>query len=173
MERPASRGLLAAGVAKAPTGVQMERPERPSTASRQPSAGPPSTAASSRSLGSALRSNQAPPSTAYKRVTATGVSTQQSVEAQVRPLTQQGMGGAGPATQATGRQVLDRTYFVNELKQKRQQIINVNAQMRVRSVCQQGRVHTTNLVAVPPLASKLLLLMYQDWFPKRQHQSGS
>lgn len=132
MERPASRGLLAAGVAKAPTGLQIERPERPSTASRQPAAGPPSTASGGRPPGTAMRGGiQPPPGTAYKRVTAAGAPVQQSLQAQARPLTQQGMGGAKPMTQATGRQVLDRTYFINELRQKRQQIINVNAQMRV------------------------------------------
>eukprot|EP00878_Enallax_costatus_P023413 GHUV01024904.1.p1 GENE.GHUV01024904.1~~GHUV01024904.1.p1 ORF type:complete len:190 (+),score=64.15 GHUV01024904.1:222-791(+) len=131
MERPASRGLLAAGVAKAPTGLQIERPDRPGTASRQQTSGPPGTAMSGRPPGTAMRgAGQAPPGTAYKRVTAAGAPLQQALQAQARPMTQQGMSGAKPMTQAGGRQVLDRTYFINELRQKRQQIINVNAQMR-------------------------------------------
>jgi hypothetical protein len=46
---------------------------------------------------------------------------------------QQGMGGLKPSTAAAGRQVLDRTYFVNELRQKRQQIMAVVQQMQVRT----------------------------------------
>eukprot|EP00878_Enallax_costatus_P032201 GHUV01035326.1.p1 GENE.GHUV01035326.1~~GHUV01035326.1.p1 ORF type:complete len:168 (-),score=53.03 GHUV01035326.1:534-1037(-) len=140
MERPASRGLLAAGVAKAPTGLQIERPDRPGTASRQQTSGPPGTAMSGRPPGTAMRgAGQAPPGTAYKRVTAAGAPLQQALQAQARPMTQQGMSGAKPMTQAGGRQVLDRTYFINELRQKRQQIINVNAQMRVSLKCSQSQ----------------------------------
>jgi hypothetical protein len=58
---------------------------------------------------------------------------QQALQAQARPLTQQGVSGSKPMTQAAGRQVLDRTYFINELRQKRQQIINITARMRVSS----------------------------------------
>jgi intraflagellar transport protein 74 len=58
---------------------------------------------------------------------------QQALQAQARPLTQQGMGGSKPMTQAAGRQVLDRTYFINELRQKRQQIVNITARMQVSS----------------------------------------
>lgn len=135
MDRPSSRGLLAGGVQKAPTGPAIERPERPSTASsrQQTSMQPPSTAQSSRPLGTASSRGGAlgPPGTAFRRVLQAGSQAQQATQAQARPLTQQGMGGLKPST-AAGRQVLDRTYFINELRQKRQQIITVMGQMQVR-----------------------------------------
>jgi intraflagellar transport protein 74 len=139
MDRPASRGLLAGGVQKAPTGLSVEKPERPSTASRQQQqqGGPPSTAQSSRSIGTASGRGGAlkPPSTAFRRVLQAGPGALASQPAaQARPMTsQQGMGGLKPSTAAAGRQVLDRTYFVNELRQKRQQIMAVIQQMQVRT----------------------------------------
>jgi hypothetical protein len=42
------------------------------------------------------------------------------------------MGDMKPSTAAAGRQVLDRTYFINELRQKRQQTMAVIIQMQVR-----------------------------------------
>ncbi|KAF6253295.1 intraflagellar transport protein IFT-71/74 [Scenedesmus sp. NREL 46B-D3] len=138
MDRPASRGLVAGGVQKAPTG-QGFVPERPSSAARQPAAAgfmapaTPSSSGPSMMGPVGMRGGTAqggPPSTAYKRVTAAGAPMQQALQAQARPLTQQGMGGSKPLTQAAGRQVLDRTYFINELRQKRQQIINITARMR-------------------------------------------
>lgn len=139
MDRPASRGLLAGGVQKAPTGLSVEKPERPSTASRQQQqqGGPPSTAQSGRSIGTASGRGGAlnPPSTAFRRVLQAGPGALASQPAaQARPMTsQQGMGGLKPSTAAAGRQVLDRTYFVNELRQKRQQIMAVVQQMQVRT----------------------------------------
>jgi hypothetical protein len=72
-------------------------------------------------------SQQVPPSTAYKRVAAGGASSQQILQAQAGRLT----GPVKPSTQALGRQVLDRTFFISELRQKRQQVISVTIQMRV------------------------------------------
>jgi hypothetical protein len=51
------------------------------------------------------------------------------------------MGGLKPSTAAAGRQVLDRTYFINELRQKRQQIMSVIGQMQVCAACAHGYVH--------------------------------
>lgn len=135
MDRPASRGLLAGGVQKAPTGLAVDRPDRPSTASRQQQQGPPGTAQSGRSTASGRGGALNPPSTAFRRVLQAGaagaLSQPAAGQAQARPLTQQGMGGLKPSTAAGGRQVLDRAYFVNELRQKRQQTIAVIQQMQV------------------------------------------
>lgn len=77
-----------------------------------------------------------PPGTAIRRVAQAGGQAQQLAgQAQTRPLTQQGMGGLKPLTAAVGRQVLDRTYFINELRQKRQQIMAVIGQMQVCLCC--------------------------------------
>jgi hypothetical protein len=70
-----------------------------------------------------------------------GAQTQHAGQAQARPLTQQGMGGLKPSTAAAGRQVLDRTYFINELRQKRQQIMSVIGQMQVCAACAHVHVH--------------------------------
>lgn len=137
MDRPASRGLLAGGVQKAPTGLAVERPERPSTAARQQQqqGAPPGIAQSGRPLGISGSHGGVlgPPGTAIRRVTQAGGGQAQQIagQAQARPLTQQGMGGLKPSTAAAGRQVLDRTYFINELRQKRQQIMAVIRQMQV------------------------------------------
>lgn len=136
MDRPASRGLLAGGVQKAPTGLAVEKPERPSTASRQQGMGPPGTAQSGRPVSTANSYGGVlgPPGTAMRRTLQAGVQTQQAGQAQARPLTQQGMGGLKPSTAAAGRQVLDRTYFINKLRQKRQQIMAVIGQMQVKAL---------------------------------------
>lgn len=72
-----------------------------------------------------------PPGTALRRVLQSGSQTQLAGQAQARPLTQQGMGDMKPSTATAGRQVLDRTYFINELRQKRQQTMTVIRQMQV------------------------------------------
>ncbi|KAF8068364.1 IFT74 [Scenedesmus sp. PABB004] len=125
MDRPASRGLLAGGLAKAPTGSGVERPERPSTAQRLlgSAQGPPP--------GTASRGG-GPPGMAFKRVAGGGAALDSALAAVPRPLTAQGMGGPRATPGPGGRQVLDRTFFVGELRQKRQQIIAAVAQMRVR-----------------------------------------
>jgi intraflagellar transport protein 74 len=143
MDRPASRGLLAGGVSKAPTGLAIDRPERPSTASRQQQ---PMQAATVQRMGTASTRGGAgaasgggvlgpPPGTAFRRVLgggAAGAQAQAADQAQARPLTaQQGIGLQKPMTAGSGRQVLDRTYFLNELRQKRQQVFNTISQMRV------------------------------------------
>ena len=52
-------------------------------------------------------------------------------QVEARPLTQQGMGGLKHTAQPSGRQVLDRSYFLSALRQKRQEVINVTFAMRV------------------------------------------
>jgi hypothetical protein len=140
MDRPASRGLLAGGVQKAPTGLSIDKPDRPSTAlTRQQGIMPPGTA-QGRPIGTANSRGGAlgPPGTAMRRVLQS--QTQLAGQAQARPLTQQGMGDMKPSTAAAGRQVLDRTYFINELRQKRQQTMTVIRQMQVRCVAHRSCV---------------------------------
>ena len=54
------------------------------------------------------------------------------VQVDNRPLTQHGVVGVRKQTAMGGRQVLDKNYFVNELRQKRLDIANVTQKMRVR-----------------------------------------
>ncbi len=121
--------MSSAGVAKAPTGARIQQPDRPMTGSRAPAG--PALSPSIMAPGTAMRGG-APPGTAYKRVTA-GALAKGSPQVDARPLTQQGVGGAKPATQAAGRQVLDRSYFLSELRQKRAEIVSVTQHMQVRS----------------------------------------
>eukprot|EP00877_Chromochloris_zofingiensis_P002084 jgi/Chrzof1/11877/Cz06g13080.t1 len=131
MDRPVSRGglsLSTTGMSKAPTGSAIEKPDRPSTASRPSQFAAPATPSGSRPTGTAVRSSmQPPPGTAYKRVgvAAPGTAASRALQVEARPLTQQGISGMKPTTQMTGRQVLDRSYFLSELRQKRQEIINI------------------------------------------------
>jgi len=53
------------------------------------------------------------------------------VSVEARPLTQQGIGGlVKPGTASSGRQVLDRNYFISQLRQKRQEIVNATHQLQ-------------------------------------------
>jgi intraflagellar transport protein 74 len=124
------------GVQKAPTGLAVDRPERPSgAASRQQQPVRLGTSSRGGGAGAAGGLLGPPPSTAFRRVLP-GSGNQQAqaaaAQAQARPLTQQGI-GLEPATagDSSGRQVLDRTYFINELCQKWQQVFNITGQMRV------------------------------------------
>jgi intraflagellar transport protein 74 len=149
MDRPSSRGgssLSSTGMGKAPTGSAIPQPDRPSTASR---GGQSAMSAVGRPPGTAMRGNAgAPPGTAYKRLgTAQGrpgtgqqgpagptTRTGTTVQVENRPITQHGVlgmkfaGGGGG-----GRKVLDKNYFINELRQKRMEIANVTQGMRVRA----------------------------------------
>ena len=49
-----------------------------------------------------------------------------------RPVTQQGMSGMRTAGQGPGRQVLDKSYFMAELRQKKADLIKANEEMEVR-----------------------------------------
>jgi intraflagellar transport protein 74 len=122
--------LIAAGVPKAPTGTAVERPERPMTANRVTGTVPMT--AAGRPPGTASRNALQAPGTAFKRVGAAGGAVGRAApQVEARPLTQQGMGGLKPTTQAAGRQVLDRSYFLSALRQRRQEILNVTHEMRV------------------------------------------
>lgn len=89
------------------------------------------------------------PGTAYKRMgtgqgrpgsnagggavnNATSLRTGADVQVENRPLTQHGVVGMRKQTAMGGRQVLDKNYFVNELRQKRSDIVNITQKMRVR-----------------------------------------
>lgn len=104
--------------------------------------GPPGTA-SGRPPGTAMRGGP-PPSTAYKRMgTAAGrpgtgqqagpggPRTGTTVQVENRPITQHGVLGMKFAAGGGGRKVLDKNYFMNELRQKRMEIANVTQKMRV------------------------------------------
>ncbi|KIZ05137.1 intraflagellar transport protein 74/72 [Monoraphidium neglectum] len=137
MERPGSRGslaLAAAGISKAPTGSPIERPERPNTAnanSRLTTGQPQQQAAAS---GGARGGTAQPPGTAMKHGGVLGGAAaivRGTPAPSARPLTQQGVGGlAKPGTSAGGRQVLDRNYFLSQLRQKRQEIINATHELQ-------------------------------------------
>ena len=53
------------------------------------------------------------------------------LQASERPMTQQGMGGLKTASSNHGRQVMDKTFFLSKLRQKRAELEAVNAQMQV------------------------------------------
>lgn len=78
----------------------------------------------------------APPGTAFRRLgTAAGRgggAGRQLGTPQVenRPVTNHGVSGMKGAAAAPGRQVLDKTYFLTELRQKRQEIVAATQQMR-------------------------------------------
>ncbi len=55
------------------------------------------------------------------------------LQALERPMTQQGMGGLKTASSNRGRQVMDKTFFLSKLRQKRAELEAVNAQMQVRA----------------------------------------
>ncbi|KAI8472521.1 MAG: hypothetical protein J3K34DRAFT_457787 [Monoraphidium minutum] len=140
MERPGSRGsmtLAGSGLSKAPTGSPIERPERPSTGNR-PAHGGALTAPGTPGAAGRGAAGQQPPSRAYKRAPAGGLLAggggalaRGAPALDARPLTQQGIGGmAKPGTAAGGRQVLDRNYFVSQLRQKRQEIVNATHQLQ-------------------------------------------
>ena len=124
MERPSSRGLL-------------------SNASIGKSGAPPP--------GTAMGRGGAPPSTAYKRTgtasgnrpgtgsqggPAAGARTGTAVQVDARPITQHGVSGMKTAAAGGGgggRKVLDKNYFLTELRQKRSEIANVTQSMQVCS----------------------------------------
>lgn len=138
---------------KAPTGSGIPQPDRPMTGQRggggMPMAGgggrggsiisgPPGTAMRGAAAG-------APPGTAYKRLGtaqgrpgtgqqggAGGVRTGAPVQVENRPITNHGVQGGIKFNAGSGRQVLDKNYFMNELRQKRLEIIQVTQGMQVR-----------------------------------------
>ena len=55
------------------------------------------------------------------------------LQASERPMTQQGMGGLKTASSNHGRQVMDKTFFLSKLRQKRAELEAVNDQMQVRA----------------------------------------
>lgn len=127
-QRPSSRGFGAnapgGGIPRAPGGgILGGGPAAPGTAS-----------------GNA----QWAPGTAYKRTgTASGRPGMQGgpvrtgapeLQVENRPITQHGVVGMRTATAAGlgGRKVLDKNYFLNELRQKRLEIAAVTQKMRVR-----------------------------------------
>jgi intraflagellar transport protein 74 len=158
MDRPSSRGSLAlsgAGVGKAPTGSAVPMPERPSSGMARGGGGilgaPAGGAGAGRPPGTAMRAPApgaagAPPGTAYKRLgTASGgrpgTGSQQAgaagrtgtaVQVENRPITNHGVSGM-KTVMGGGRRVLDKNYFVSELRQKRSEIATVTQKMRVRS----------------------------------------
>ncbi len=144
--------LNSTGMGKAPTGSSVAQPDRPMTGSRGAAAGGPPGTASGRPPGTAMRGAAGqPPGTAYKRLGtaqgrpgtgqqgAAGVRTGTAVQVENRPITNHGMVGMKFQAAGAGRKVLDKNYFLNELRQKRMEIANITQQMKVRG--QQGGTH--------------------------------
>ncbi len=98
-----------------------------------------------------------PPGTAYKRLgtasqrpgtgqaaaaAAAAARAGQALQVENRPITNHGVSGMKTAAAGLGRQVLDKNYFMNELRQKRMEIAQVITQMKVWSApAQQGLAH--------------------------------
>eukprot|EP00200_Dunaliella_tertiolecta_P010673 CAMPEP_0202381376 /NCGR_PEP_ID=MMETSP1127-20130417/35240_1 /ASSEMBLY_ACC=CAM_ASM_000462 /TAXON_ID=3047 /ORGANISM="Dunaliella tertiolecta, Strain CCMP1320" /LENGTH=623 /DNA_ID=CAMNT_0048980319 /DNA_START=178 /DNA_END=2049 /DNA_ORIENTATION=+ len=136
---------------KGASGSIIGAPDRPMTGQKGFGTfpgGAPSTAMSgassllNRSLGAP---GGAPPGTAYKRLgtgqarpgsnaggpnASSALRTGAEVQVDNRPLTQHGVVGIRKQTGTGGRQILDKNYFVNELRQKRLDIANVTQKMR-------------------------------------------
>lgn len=101
----------------------------PGTAMRGPGgAGPPPSSAYKRT-GTA---NNQRPGTQSSGTGPVGVRTGTTVTVDSRPITNHGLTGVKPGGGGGGRQVLDKTYFVNELRHKRTEVANKTAEMRVR-----------------------------------------
>ncbi|GMH40442.1 hypothetical protein BSKO_08346 [Bryopsis sp. KO-2023] len=141
MERPGSRGnraLSFGGVSKAPTGNPIAPPPRPSTPGRMGTAvpaGPPPTAGRGAGMF-----KPAPPPTAQRLGTAggrpgTGLrpgTASLNPNLQVggeRPATQQGMARIQGGSQGPGRQIFDKSYYMNILRQKKQDVLSINEEM--------------------------------------------
>eukprot|EP00798_Chlamydomonas_sp_ICE-L_P011194 gene11194-18811_t len=146
MERPGSRSGMSGSGMKAPTGSSVPMPDRPGSAANRggilgTAAGrPPGTASRGPVMGGL---GQPPPGTAYKRLgTANqrpGTGQQQgpggarlgtAVQVENRPITNHGVsgirqGGGGGG----GRRVLDKNFFLTELRQKRSEIASVTRNM--------------------------------------------
>ncbi len=136
--------LQSTGMGKAPTGSAVPQPERPMTGSRGAGAmGAPPGTSSGRPPGTAMRGAAGqPPGTAYKRLgTAAGqqaagpggTRTGVNVQVENRPITNHGVLGMKFASGGGGRKVLDKNYFLNELRQKRMEIANTTQQMKVQA----------------------------------------
>lgn len=114
-------------VGRASGGSIMAGPP-PGTAMRGPGgAGPPPSSAYKRT-GTA---NNQRPGTQSSANGPAGVRTGTTVTVDSRPITNHGLTGVKPGGGGGGRQVLDKTYFVNELRQKRTEVANKTAEMRV------------------------------------------
>ena len=119
MERPGSRGILSSNIGKgAPPGTAM---------GGQRGGAPPSTAYKRTGTASGNR-----PGTGSQGAGAAGARTGTSVQVDARPITQHGVSGMKQSTNAGGgRKVLDKNYFLTELRQKRTEIANVSQAMQV------------------------------------------
>nr|AAO92260.1 intraflagellar transport protein component IFT74/72 [Chlamydomonas reinhardtii] len=158
MDRPSSRGALAlgaGGLGKAPTGGAVQQPDRPMTGQRGAAPAGPMRAPAGASIigagppGTAMRGGPGPaggpPGTAYKRMgtasqrpgtgqqaaaAAAAARAGQQLQVENRPITNHGVSGMKTAAAGVGRQVLDKNYFMNELRQKRMEIAQVTSNMK-------------------------------------------
>lgn len=131
MERPGSRGnraLAFGGVSKAPTGNPIAPPPRPSTPVR--GSGDAQVFAGSSQCAQRIGTGFGRIGTPLKPGAHLNSGLQSVGE---RPVTQQGMAGIQSSVQGPGRQVLDKSFYMNLLRAKKQEIIAVNDEMRVRS----------------------------------------
>jgi len=102
----------------------------PGTAGMRPMSGygmPPGTG---QRMGTAGRGG--PPGTGMRPGTANrgmGAALNTDVQVNERPVTQQGMSGMKTAGQGPGRQVLDKSYFMADLRKKKQELLQANQKM--------------------------------------------
>ena len=114
MERPGSRGILSSNIGKGGP---------PGTAMGGQRGAPPSTAYKRTGTASGNR-----PGTGSQGAGAAGARTGTAVQVDARPITQHGVSGMKPnANAGGGRKVLDKNYFLTELRQVKHE--------RARGVC--------------------------------------
>lgn len=99
---------------------------------------PPSTANGWPSLQTSTGRGAAVPGTAGRPGTQSGLrpgtaSLRTDLKVAERPVTQQGMSGLKTAGQGPGRQVMDRSYFLNELRAKIRDLHQANEGMRAET----------------------------------------
>ncbi|KAG2495583.1 hypothetical protein HYH03_006183 [Edaphochlamys debaryana] len=115
MRAPAGGSIIGAG----PPGTAMRGP------GGGPGGGPPGTAY--KRLGTA---SQRPGTGQAAAAAAAAARAGQSLQVENRPITNHGVSGMKTAAAGVGRQVLDKNYFMNELRQKRMEIAQVTQQMK-------------------------------------------
>lgn len=144
-ERPVSRSsALSSGGMAVPLGMasSVAAPPRPSSRGGAPpgtSAGaPPGTASRGGMIPPASRGNVRPPSgRAGVRPPTGSVGFSADVQVADRPVTQQGMSGMRTAGMGPGRQVQDKSYWLTELRHKKQELTQVLEEM-------EGEIETIN-----------------------------
>lgn len=129
MERPGSHGnraLAFGGVSKAPTGNPIAPPPRPSTPMR--GSGAAQAVGGFSQCAQRIGTGLGRVGTPLKPGTPFNPGLHSAFD---RPVTQQGMTGIQGSVQGLGRQIQDKTFYMNLLRAKKQDIMVVNEEMRV------------------------------------------